>query len=116
MATEEGRVSNRRVLIPLASILGLSLLVLASCATSSKTWPSSPALQFSNYHFDTNSPLEYRIMDAPAFIVDYCDGIDKTSSYQAYHPTDQELSLARRYLSELPRGYRAILHSLLHRT
>jgi hypothetical protein len=106
-------MSSRSVRNPFLLVACILLLDIAGCATNPNAPPQLPALQFSNYKFDPASPLEGRIAAAPAFVLDYLNKYDKVNFYRDYSPTDQELSLARRYLSLLPQGYQTILQSHL---
>jgi hypothetical protein len=106
-------MSSRKVQSPFLLLACILLLGIVGCATNPHAPPQSPALEFSNYEFDPASPLESRIVAAPAFVLDYLNSYDKVDFYQDYSPTDQELSLARQYLSSLPKGYQTILQSHL---
>jgi hypothetical protein len=104
--TQEDLMSSRNVQNSFLLFACMLLLGIAGCATN-------PALQFSNYQFDPSSPLESRLVAAPAFVLDYLNSHDKVEFYQNYFPTDQERSLALQYLSLLPKGYQTILRSHL---
>jgi hypothetical protein len=105
-------MSSRKVLNTVSLVVCILLLGMVGCATNTHS-PPSPVQQFSNYTFDPASPLADRIVAAPSFVLDYLNKYDKVDFYQDYSPTEEELSLARHYMSLLPEGYQTILQSHL---
>ena len=74
---------------------------------------NTPAKQFENYIFDSETELLDRLNNSGDLVLDYLKKMDGDETYTFYELSDSEQSLLNKYLELLPENFKEILNSRL---
>lgn len=103
--------------IYLRSICLLLVFLPVSCVDEAKDvvrrMREQPEKKLESFVVDLGTPLEDRVMETPAVLLEYLKKIDETDTYRAYIPDEAEMKILKEYLGYLPQKIREVLEAKL---